>query len=52
MATRGKDGQISETDEEATQAEKSPDTFYILTGSLLALAAIGIGLFWYFGVFG
>jgi hypothetical protein len=52
MATRDKDGQITETDEEASQAERSPDTFYILVASLLALVAIGIGLFWYFGVFG
>lgn len=52
MATRGKDGQITETDGEATQAERSPDTFYILVASLLALVAIGVGLLWYYGVIG
>jgi hypothetical protein len=51
MATKNDDGQISETEEEATQAEKSPDTFIILTVSLAALAIVAAGLFWYFGVF-
>lgn len=42
---------IVETDQEATQAERSPNTFLILTTSLAALALIAVGLFWYFGVF-
>jgi len=44
-------GTIVETDREATQAEKSPNTFYILTVSLAALAVVAALLFWYFGVF-
>jgi hypothetical protein len=51
MASKNDEGQISETEEEATQAEKSPDTFIILTVSLAALAIVAAGLFWYFGVF-
>ena len=50
MATKDKDGTISETTEEATQAERSPDTFIILIVSLAALAVIGVGFAWYFGM--
>jgi hypothetical protein len=46
-----KNGHIVETPEEATQAEKSPDTFYILVVSLVALLVIGGVLLWWFGVF-
>ena len=42
---------VVETIEEATQAERSPDTFYILIISLVALAIVGGLLLWYFGVF-
>jgi hypothetical protein len=51
MAEKKPDGQVVETPEEATQAERSPDTFVILMVSLVALAVIAAGLFWYFGVF-
>jgi hypothetical protein len=37
--------------EDAQQAEDSPDTFFILTISLAALAVIGAVLLWYVGVF-
>lgn len=37
--------------EDAQQGEDSPNTFWILTVSLLALAVIGTALLWYFGVF-
>ena len=50
MATKDKDGNISETTEEATQAERSPNTFVILVVSLTALAVIGAGFAWYFGM--
>ena len=50
MATKDKDGNISETTEEATQAERSPNTFVILIVSLAALAVIGAGFAWYFGM--
>ena len=48
MATKDKDGDISETTEE--EAERSPDTFVILIVSLAALAVIGAGFAWYFGM--
>jgi hypothetical protein len=51
MAEKETSGRVVETIEEATQAEKSPDTFYILIISLVALAVVGGYLFWYFGVF-
>ena len=51
MAEKKPNGKVVETPEEATQAERSPDTFVILAVSLVALAAIAVGLFWYFGVF-
>ena len=50
MATKDKDGNISETTEEATQAERSPNTFVILVVSLTAIAVIGAGFAWYFGM--
>ena len=50
MADKETNGSIVETPEEATQAERSPDTFYILMASLGALAIIGAFLLWYFGV--
>jgi hypothetical protein len=50
MTTKDKDGTITETPEEATQAERSPDTFIILIVSLAALAVIGVGFAWYFGM--
>ena len=42
---------IVKSDERAAQAEKSPNTFFILATSLVALTVIAIALFWYFGVF-
>jgi flagellar basal body-associated protein FliL len=51
MTTKDGDGRITETEQEATQAEKSPDTFVILIVSLIALAFVAAGLFWYFGLF-
>lgn len=48
---RKENGTIVETEREATQAEKSPNTFVILIVSLTALAAVAVVLFWYFGVF-
>jgi hypothetical protein len=50
VATKGKDRKITESREEATQAENSPDTFIILVVSLGLLAAAAAALFWYFGV--
>jgi hypothetical protein len=44
-------GKVVETLQEATQAEKSPDTFYVLIISLLALLVIGGVLLWWWGVF-
>jgi hypothetical protein len=49
MATKDKDGKITESPEEATQSENSPDTFIILVVSLGLLAAAAAALFWYFG---
>ena len=51
MADKETNGRVVETIEEATQAERSPDTFYILIISLVALAIVGGFLLWYFGVF-
>lgn len=48
---RKENGTIVETEREATQAEKSPNTFVILIVSLTALAVVAVVLFWYFGVF-
>lgn len=48
---RKDNGVIVETEREATQAEKSPNTFVILVLSLAALAVAAVVLFWYFGVF-
>lgn len=48
---RKENGVIVETEREATQAEKSPNTFFILAVSLAALAVAALLLFWYFGVF-
>ena len=41
MADKETNGRVVETIEEATQAERSPDTFYILIISLVALAVVG-----------
>ena len=43
-------GKKVETPREATQAENSPDTFVILTVSLVALFFVGLGIFYYFGL--
>ncbi len=51
MATRDTSGQVTETAEEATQAENSKDSYYVLKVSLALALVAGIGLFWYFGVF-
>lgn len=51
MATRDKSGQVTETAEEATQAENSKDSYYVLKVSLGLSVVVGIALFWYFGVF-
>jgi hypothetical protein len=45
------DRKIVETPQQATQAERSPDTFYILIVSLIAVVAIGAILLWWWGVF-
>ena len=50
MADKDANGQIVETPEQATQAERSPDTFYILVVSLIALVVIGAFLLWWYGV--
>ena len=51
MATHDKSGQVTETAGEATQAENSKDSFYVLKISLALSAIAVIALFWYFGVF-
>lgn len=51
MAKRDMTGRVTETPREATQAENSKNSFYVLAVSLVALAIIGVGLFWYFGIF-
>jgi hypothetical protein len=51
VAKRDMTGRITETPREATQAENSKDSFFVLVVSLVALAIIGVGLFWYFGIF-
>ena len=51
MAHKNARGEEVETPREATQAENSPNTFIILMVSLVALAVIAVGLFWYFGIF-
>jgi flagellar basal body-associated protein FliL len=51
MATKDGAGRITETEQEATQAEKSPDTLVILTVSLVASVVVAVALFWYFGLF-
>ena len=50
VADKGANSQIVETPEQATQAEKSPNTFYILVVSLIALVVIGAFLLWWYGV--
>jgi hypothetical protein len=52
MANKDMNGRVTETTREATQAERSPNTFWILIVSLIALVLIGAALFWYFGVIG
>jgi hypothetical protein len=51
MSERNSSGQITETPLEATQAENSKDSFYVLKASLVLAILAGICLFWYFGVF-
>ena len=51
MAIRDANGQITETAEEATQAENSKDSYYVLKISMALAILAGIVLFWYFGVF-
>lgn len=51
MATRDKSGEVTETAEEATQAENSKNSYYVLKVSLALSVVAGIALFWYFGVF-
>jgi hypothetical protein len=50
MSTKDASGQVTETPREATQSENSKDSFVVLTVTLVALAIIGVGLFWYFGI--
>ena len=50
MANKEKNDRVVETIEEATQAERSPDTFYIMIISLVALVMVGGSLLWYFVV--
>lgn len=51
MATRDRYGQVTETAREATQAENSKGSYYVLKVSLALAVIAGIVLFWYFGVF-
>ena len=51
MATRDKSGQVTETAREATQAENSKDSYWVLKVSMALVIVAGISLFWYFGVF-
>jgi hypothetical protein len=51
MATRDKGGHVTETAREATQAENSKDSLYVLKISLALAVIAGLILFWYFGVF-
>ena len=51
MATRDKSGQVIETAREATQAENSKDSYWVLKVSMALVVVAGISLFWYFGVF-
>ena len=51
MATKDRDGQITETPGEATQAENSKNSFVVLIVSMVAIVIIGVGLFWYLDVF-
>jgi nitrate reductase NapE component len=39
------------TTEKAIQAERSPDTFYVLLVSLIAVCVVGAFLLWWYGVF-
>jgi hypothetical protein len=50
MAARDPDGPLIETPGEATQAENSKNSFYVLKVSMLLALIAGIALFWYFGV--
>ena len=43
-------GKITETPEEATQSERSLDSFSVLTISLLLAVVVGVVLFWYWGM--
>ena len=51
MSTRDKSGHITESAREATQAENSKDSYYVLKISIALSIVAGIALFWYFGVF-
>jgi hypothetical protein len=51
MATRDTSGRVTETPSEATQAEDSRDSYYVLKVSMALAIVAGIALFWYFGVF-
>lgn len=42
---------VVKSDSKAMQAERSPNTFFILVVSLTALGVLALGIFWYFGVF-
>ena len=51
MVTRNSSGQVTETPEQATQAENSKNSYYVLKISMMLAVIAGIGLFWYFGMF-
>jgi len=51
VADKDADGKNVDSVDKATQAEKSPDTFYILVVSLTALVVLGALLLWWYGVF-
>ena len=51
MATRDKSGQVTETPGEATQAENSKNSYYVLQISMALSVIAAIALFWYFDVF-
>jgi cytoskeletal protein RodZ len=48
---KDREGRTVETVEEATQAERSSDTFYVLLVSLIALVVVGAFLLWWWGFF-
>jgi hypothetical protein len=50
MAKRDRTGRTIETPREATQAENSKGSLAVLAISLILAFIVGVGLFWYFGI--